>query len=60
MFGRCLGGVYDVFEWCLKGFGKCLGGVWEVFGRCLRGVREVLRVVFGGVRTGLGANWDCV
>ena len=27
MFGRCLGGVWEVF-------GRCLGVVWDVFGEC--------------------------
>ena len=29
MFGKCLGGVWDMF-------GTCLESVWKVFGTCLK------------------------
>ena len=37
-FGRCLGGVEEVFRRFWKVFRRCLGSVWEVFGRYLRDV----------------------
>ena len=30
MFGRCSGGVWEVFRRCLKGFGRVLEGVLKV------------------------------
>ena len=37
-FGRCLGGIFEVFRTCLGGGWEVFGRFWQVFGRCLRGV----------------------